>query len=387
MFRKLLTNVFFEKKRILFAIIIITTILLTYVGIQVAYYSNRGSTLATPDFEVYGKGDIYGSRGYELFGDVSTLSEETKNVLGDDIKVYGMVVRNIETKSKNGFFERISYWVYGVEDSFLEDVIKKQLKEGKMLSSGKDEVVIGAYAANYFKLKVGDKINIPITLGKDMDMKDKGKYIVTGIINENADFFKSGIFMSKNTFDTDKGKTNENAIVGYFKGNKAVEKYKNNYNGLSKLFSKHNIGSINENFRNKLDVKRNIVINISFVCLISIVILFLLVSYFMKGIKKKIGLLKALGISDRYILKVIVGGLGIILLLSLILSNIITFLVSLYMNKSISDFLGFSVEVISINWLVILVETTITLVQVITISIAIKLISAKISPRDSMIKS
>ncbi|WP_102401303.1 FtsX-like permease family protein [Haloimpatiens massiliensis] len=387
MFRKLLTNVFFEKKRILFAIIIITTILLTYVGIQVAYYSNRGSTLATPDFEVYGKGDIYGSRGYELFGDVSTLSEETKKVLGDDIKVYGMVVRNIETKSKNGFFERINYWVYGVEDSFLEDVIKKQLKEGKMLSSGKDEVVIGAYAANYFKLKVGNKINIPITLGKDMDMKDKGKYIVTGIINENADFFKSGIFMSKNTFDTDKGKTNENAIVGYFKGYKAVEKYKNNYNGLSKLFSKHNIGSINENFRNKLDVKRNIVINISFVCLISIVILFLLVSYFMKGIKKKIGLLKALGISDRYILKVIVGGLGIILLLSLILSNIITFLVSLYMNKSISDFLGFSVEVISINWLVILVETTITLVQVITISIAIKLISAKISPRDSMIKS
>lgn len=387
MFRKLLTNVFFEKKRILFAIIIITTILLTYVGIQVAYYSNRGSTLATPDFEVYGKGDIYGSRGYELFGDVSTLSEETKKVLGDDIKVYGMVVRNIETKSKNGFFERINYWVYGVEDSFLEDVIKKQLKEGKMLSSGKDEVVIGAYAANYFKLKVGNKINIPITLGKDMDMKDKGKYIVTGIINENADFFKSGIFMSKNTFDTDKGKTNENAIVGYFKGYKAVEKYKNNYNGLSKLFSKHNIGSINENFRNKLDVKRNIVINISFICLISIVILFLLVSYFMKGIKKKIGLLKALGISDRYILKVIVGGLGIILLLSLILSNIITFLVSLYMNKSISDFLGFSVEVISINWLVILVETTITLVQVITISIAIKLISAKISPRDSMIKS
>ena len=386
MFRKIFINVFFEKKRILISIMTIITALLSYVGIQVAYYSNKASILSSPDFVVYGQGDIYGSKGYELFNETYGLRNDTKEVLGNDIKVYDMVVRNIVTKSCSGFFQKIDYWIYGLDDSFFNDIIKKELKEGRLPDKNKNEAVIGSYAANYFKLKVGDKIKIPITLNKDMNEKDNEKYIVTGIINENADFFKSGIFISKNTFEKENGMVKENAVIGYFKEASSINKYKVSYSKLNELFKKYNIGTISENFHNKMDIKRNIIFNIFSVFLVITVILSLIILYLMKGIKKKIGLLKALGVSDKYILKVFIGGLAIVLIVSTILSTIITLLATIYINKSISSFLGFNIHLISVNSIVLEVEAAIMAIQIVIIYILIKIISSRISPIDSMTK-
>ncbi|HEY9059124.1 MAG TPA: FtsX-like permease family protein [Pseudobacteroides sp.] len=388
MFRKIFINVLFENKKILIAFSSILVILFVYIGVQVMFATSQLTQLAMPDIEITGKLDSDGLLRYKLYNDQSGLSSKLKELYNKDYNIYPVVSRNILSNQSTTMSFKVNYWIYGVENNFFDDQLKGYIKDGRMPKPGEKETLIGNYAAHYYKVKVGDKIKIPVTLKKDYEKSDISTYTVSGILDDNIDYFKGAIFISRDTYESiNSNKTVENLVLIYSKKSIDSKEYEKIYNSFIGLKADYNIGQINANFYQKDTSKRNVIINIIFVLFMSVIIVFLLLSYLMKGITKKIGLLKALGISDSYIIKTFLGGLSVTVVFATLLSIISGYIVKTYINKKISEFLEFSVSYYSINKYVILFTLAMSLLMFIVIFVIIKLKSSRISPRDAMLKS
>jgi len=388
MYKKIFINIFFEKKRILIAFISVFIILLLYVGIQMVILFSQSTQFSIPDVQMNGKLDDDGVYRYKMYNDTTGLSQRVKELVGDEMRVYGAISRNICSIESAKTFEKVNYMVYGVYDDFFNNELKNSLKEGRLPSPGKKEAVIGSYAARYFNVKVGDKLEPPVTLNKNPGNTDSSQYIVTGILNDNVYYFKGAIFISKQTFEQGNGKNNqENTTLIYFRDSDSLKAYDKVRKIRNEIINKYNATNIIENYEQKYNSLKSMIYNLAFVFVISILILFLLISYFMKGVTKKVGLLKALGVSDSFITKTFIGGFGASILLSIIIALIGVHAVKAYLNYNLSQFLGYSVQQYMINTYVYLSVILLAVLLFGVVLAIIKYKSYKISPRDAMLKA
>ncbi|MBM7613948.1 FtsX-like permease family protein [Alkaliphilus hydrothermalis] len=386
MFQKVFINIFFEKRRTLVAFMSIIIILLMYIGVQTVFYIKESNNLNVPDVTMSGRGDEDGEIRFKLYKEVLGLSKELDELLEEKSTVYSITARNILTVDGIQEVEKINYWIYGVSDSFFEQELKDSLKEGALPQKGMKEIIIGSYTARKYNAKVGELIDLPITLKEQVNQNDLSQYKVVGILNDNISYFRGALFISKETFkkhNPDWAEA-ENMVFAYF-NNSSNEVYEEMLDN-NPLISKYNIGSISNNYIQKQNSMTNILINALMTFGISCIILFLLISYIMKGISKKIGLLKALGISDKYINKVFIGGMGLFMLLSLLTSLAGVFAINKYLNYSFSKFLGYKVVFYIFNMNVVGVLSGVVLLLFIITFFTTRLTSSRISPRDAMLK-
>ena len=387
MYKKIFINIFFEKKRILVAFVSIFTLLLLYSGVQLIFLTQQSAQVAIPDFQINGRVGDDGVFYYHMYNDMDGLSDDVKKLVGNDMRIYGVTVRNLLTMEDAKTFQKIYYMVYGVEDAFFSNEFENCLKSGKLPKPGEKEAVIGSYAARYFKVNVGDKLDVGVTLNKEIKDSDSMQYVVSGILNDNIEYFKGGIFISKETFEKNNNtEVKENLLLSYFKDSNSIKTYDRINKDLMDLNQKYKFGSISVNYEQKYNIKKNIIITIVSVLCISSVILFLLISYLLKGITKKIGLLKALGISDGYITKTFVGGLALIILISTVFAVIGVNVAKILLNQSVSSFLGYQVEQFFVSQYIYLLLLSLGLALFIMVYLMIKLTSSRISPRDAMLK-
>ena len=387
MYKKIFINIFFEKKRILIAFVAIFTLLLLYAGVQLIFLGQQSAQVAIPDFQITGRIGDDGVFYYRMYNDMDGLSADIKKLVGNDMRIYGVTARNLLTMEDAKTFQKIYYLVYGVEDSFLDNELGNCLKAGRLPEPGKKEALIGSYAARHFKVNVGDKLNVGVTLNKEVKDSDSMQYTVSGILNDNVEYFKGGIFISRETFGKSTNiEVDENLILSYFKDTNSIKTYDRINKDLMSLNDKYKFGAISVNYQQKYNIKKNIIITVVSVLCISLVILFLLISYLMKGITRKIGLLKALGISDGYITKTFVGGLGLSILVSMIFAAVGINIVKSLLNRSVSSFLGYQIEQFFVNPYIYILLSSLGIALFIMVYVMVKFTSSRISPRDAMLK-
>ncbi|WP_113671417.1 ABC transporter permease [Vallitalea guaymasensis] len=387
MSKKIFMDIYFEKKRFLIIFFVFLVLLLTYGGVQYQIIKQQTKSVLTPDINLKGKSSQDGVFHYWLYHDVDGLSDALKELYGKDMSVYKTITRNLYYIDDRLTFQSIYYVITGVEDKFFQQELKNSVAKGRLPRSGEKEVVIGPYSAKEYNLGIGDLVNLSVTLEKDIADVEPNQYKVVGILDDNVEQFKSSIMLSIDTYETlNDTKVIENEVLVYFKNNDSINIYKDTISEFTNMIGEYNVGSTSSNFRSNNNKHRNIIINIFMMLVSNFIIVFLLISYLMKGLSKKIGLLKALGLSNRYINKIFVGGLSIVVGGVFVISILLVSLILNAMNSSATSFLGYEMNIYSMDTGVIIYMAGLCLFIIIIKYVLIKLKTYRIYPMEAMVK-
>lgn len=384
--KRLFLKVFFEKKKFLIMFIITFTLSMAYLGSQLMLLSRQLSQSATPDFQINGSVGDDGIFHFHMYNDMDGLSDSISEIVESNIRIYGVTVRNLLTIENAATLQSIQYLIFGVEDIFFENELSNYIRTGSLPMPGEREALIGSQAARHFNLDVGDEIDLGITLNRVIADEDFMQYVVSGILEDNVGHFMGGIFISRNTFMEHGDEPVENLILAYFEDFDGIEYFELLLEEFTDLRENYEIGVINVYFEQRYNTRNHVITSMLFTLIIAVIIMSLLLSYLIKGVSKKIGLLKALGISDTYIMRTFVGGLGIVILFSTIMAFILVNVIRLSLNRVVSDFLGYQVEHYFINLDIYLLMSILGLALFLVVYFILKFVSSKIAPRDAMIK-
>ncbi|MCL6590267.1 MAG: ABC transporter permease [Firmicutes bacterium] len=381
-----IVQILFENKRNILSFIIIYAFFIFFVGVATMFLAKQLNQAALPDIEVDGRLDPDGMFRYKFYNDMEGLTEKYTTTLGNSAKVFGVTSRCFLTYEDNITFQKLYFLLYGVNDNFFPEV-ESSIIRGRLPEKGRKEALVGEYAAKYFNTDVGKKLNVHVTLNKDFVEQDKGSYVVSGIINSNLDYFKSAVIISKDTFEElSQTKVKSNIIWVYFTGSDSISIYNKHFGDFGKIQATSLAGSIRVNYYYKQDSQKTILMNLLLFLISGLLVFYTLLSYMFKGITKKIGLLKALGISDKHIITSFIGGFGVCSLVSTIIGLAVTYGIKFYLNSRFSNFLGFNVEQFTIGlftWASVFIMSILILIVV---YIIVFIRSALISPRDAMLK-
>ncbi|GKX32155.1 hypothetical protein SH1V18_46350 [Vallitalea longa] len=381
---KLFSNVLFENKKILVTFILLLILTLTFISIRIISLTNDLEENSMPDIIVKGKMDEDGKLRYKYYNDMPTVSRQLTESLDDDIKVYGITTRSMATMKDSLTNSKIEYTIYGVDKRFMEEKLSHKISQGGLPQSEELEAVMGSYARNFYKVNVDERINHPITLNTDWIEKDINNYTLSGVLDENMKFFKGGIFLSRDTYEKLYNKVEENLVFIYVNGEKD---YNNALDMIYQLKRKdNNIGDVIMNFHYKVMARRKATISCILIGIVALVLVLVMIAYLMKGLTKKIGILKSLGISNQYILAVFIGGLCLTYFISYLLSIVFTYVITILLNINMSNFLGYQVKEYEMNNYSLLVGILFVLACSLVSYINIYRYNSKISPKKAMMK-
>lgn len=358
--------------------------LLTFLNFRLIDSYNTMQQADMPDIVVKGKMDADGELKYKYYNDISDLADQLKSKLNGDIKIYSIVARSMMTERDPLTNNFIEYTIYGVSNEYLQNVLNKNIQNGSALENGGQQLLMGSYAKNYYDLKIGDKVNQPITLKKDWLQEDIGLYQLSGELSNQMSYFKGGIFLSREDFEEKYGKLNDNMIFIYVND-------KNKYNEALDLLQNikmndDSIGTINMNYYEKHSIIKNTILNCVSIGILSIIIILLLVSYLMKGSSKKIGILKALGMPNKILVSVFNGGMMIVLFLSMFLAFFTTEVLAMIYNSYLSNFYGFRVKEFTFNFYCILADLILIFICFGALLMRVYRLTMKTSPKAAMQK-
>lgn len=381
---KLFVSILFSKKSILVLYIMVIIFLLTFLNFRLIDSYNTMQQADMPDIVVKGKMDADGELKYKYYNDISDLADQLKSKLNGDIKIYSIVARSMMTERDPLTNNFIEYTIYGVSNEYLQNVLNKNIQNGSALENGGQQLLMGSYAKNYYDLKIGDKVNQPITLKKDWLQEDIGLYQLSGELSNQMSYFRGGIFLSREDFEEKYGKLNDNMIFIYVND-------KNKYNEALDLLQNikmndDSIGTINMNYYEKHSIIKNTILNCVSIGILSIIIILLLVSYLMKGSSKKIGILKALGMPNKILVSVFNGGMMIVLFLSMFLAFFTTEVLAMIYNSYLSNFYGFRVKEFTFNFYCILADLILIFICFGALLMRVYRLTMKTSPKAAMQK-
>lgn len=382
MAKKIFVNIFFEKRNMLVLYIVIVTMFTMFLGVQSIFIGKQVEETLYPDIIVNGAMDEDGVMRYKLYNDIGNVPEEIERRLGDKVDTQSAVVRNLLTISDN--FNNVEYRVYGMNDQDIEK-LNKYIKSGKAPQSGKKEVLIGSYAARYYGFNIGDKLSMGITLNKDNMDSQEGEYTVSGILSDNIDYFKGSMIISKDSWCQENEQVEDNIILFYLGSDK---EYKDTVDVISSLQDEAaSMLNILNNYAGTSATKKSLTSSIVVICIVSMLVIILLFFFLMRGMVKKIGLLKALGLPEKSITKIFSGGLIMITIIAVAASILCEYGVVTYLNSEATKFYGFEVVEYSINKYAIISVLALNILNMLTATVTITWLGKRVSPRDAMVKS
>lgn len=308
---KVFVKVFFEKWKymIMYSLSITTFWFLMFSNVaSVAFEAHYEKKI--PDIEVNGKG-AYTDDSFMLYNDLGNSVQN--ELVTNGVTTYGFTVRNLFTFSDA--YYQVSYRIYGAENAFLKE-LSGYLKKGELPKDGMTEAVIGGNAAKTFGLEVGDVLDMPITLEAEPG-EENLQYVVSGILKADAAFFSDGIYISKETYEDFVHPVADNMLYVYTKSNSAYQ------NSILKLEEGGNrAGTVVCYYEDKVSLHEAIIDALIKTVPLSVVVLSAVFVSLMKYTGRKIGLMKALGIADRDIMKLLMKGFGVYNLTVMLLSYI-----------------------------------------------------------------
>lgn len=387
MLLKIASKIIFDKKRFVIAFALVCVILTTLMAFQsMSLRRNISKSKSLPDFVFFGT--VFqsqdGSYPFKAFNETNQLATEIQKELGDRGEVHRVVCRSLynyyDERSNIGF----SGYVYGLPEQYMEETFQHSLITGRLPEKGKKEAAVGVYFANRFHLEVGDPIPQSITLNATWDESDIDAYVVSGIIGEDInDMFIGSAIISLETFEEYNGKSEENALFGMF--HQEDEEL-----NLSMFIEFNQMAGNNQvpegkllYVKNNFETSKTIFFGV-LVGVICLIILTILVSLLAKGLSLKIGLMKAIGISESNIIRLFLRTMFLITIGAALLGGLLTCLISKGINAYVTDFYSFPASVFSMNTSTLLSIAVTALVVFLLVGISITVNAKKISPRSAI---
>jgi ABC-type lipoprotein release transport system permease subunit len=376
---KIFNKFLFERKSYLYLFSFVLAAFSLYTAIQGIFLSNQVESSIQPQIELYGSLDDDGIMRYKLLNSVGNLASVLTEKLDKGIGVSGAVVRNMLTV--NNFAMRVDYWVWGLPDNRIKD-LSRYLSRGRIPDEGKSEVLIGGYAAKHFEVGVNDVLDM--TLKAENLEGNTSEYVVSGILNDSVDYYKGALIISKDHWINKNGHVDDNFILLYLQND---GEYKKAAEAIENLDGKEMEGvSVNSRYQQSNWWQGGIIGRHVATLSIDAIVIFMIISYTMKGISKKIGLLKALGLPDKYIAKSLYSGFLLISAPIVALSILAGFGFAFFLNRQASNFYGFPVVLYKFDLFTLANVIGLNILIIIAVMLTATYLSKKISPRDAMLK-
>ena len=374
---KIFNNVLFEKRSYLVLFASMLYFFSIYAVVQGVFDSDKVEHTVEPQIVLYGELDADGVHRYHLYRGVGDLASSLSNTLDNKINIQGAIVRNLASFSD--YFRSVEYRVWGLPYNLIEK-FSRYLKEGRLPAKDAYEVVIGSYAARYFNLNIGDTISISL----EEDAKDNAtEYIVTGILSDNMGYYRGALIISKDYWANTKNAVSDNIVLISISNDR---EYIQVFDALSNNPLNFATYNIHVNYQQGMGLFGSLIWQYILIIGFNLLVVFILVSYSMKGSAKKIGLMKALGLSNKYILKSYFTGFIVIAVPMMLFSAVLGFGFALYLNGQASNFYGFPVTLYKFNLSTALSLIGLNAVTIMAILVIAMYYSKKISPRESMLK-
>lgn len=385
MYKKIFYRELIGKKRILYSIFLVFLFIYAIIAFLTHNFEEQLNKNNMPAAEYCGIVDVnMQSKDLKELKDYIESNESYSN-----IKVVSCMNSSILTMSSGPLYS-VNLDVNAFKDEYLNKKVKSMLSEGRLPQNSK-EILVGNYFLKYFGLNLGDNIGksplyhkdrvvlgyLHLELDKDFDIEQLKDYKIVGIIDN--EYYKFSIIRRYEP------NYKSNKILFYFKNSNGYEQYES-------MSDDYNIGLM----KNKLVGKQSLFYNISktvsliSTMIIEIVILFVIIilvlMYLTKGMKKKVGILKSLGINDKTIIKIFASNLLYLLIIIDIISIGVTFLIFNLLNNSINSYYGFVINTYQLSVLNIIVNVCFTLITYISIIVCIKLRTIKTTPKNSILR-
>ncbi|MCR5822851.1 MAG: ABC transporter permease [Lachnospiraceae bacterium] len=370
-------------KTIFFAIM--TLISMFLICVLLTFTSERSYAKLSPNVIFSGQASRSFSRMYE---DISPdFAKDLRSKLSKDSKIYQLTSRYSLSITRPGQLTGDDYIRYACEHEFLEEVMKEFIHEGRIPEKGKNEILVGGYLANTANIKVGDTIS-HIDFGKEvrgglMYFDVTGEmteipYEVVGILDSAGAKFDYSVIFEAETQEN----TVPNVVWIYLPTKEAEESYRAITSSIK--LSDYQVVGCSENLGMSGTKGTRRVMPV-FVTVFAVVLEALLLAYAMKGLSRKLGILKALGLRDQYILSCYLGGVAIIQSTSSIFAVVVTKIICTIINSRFSKEIGFPISVYNVSFRIILLMLMITAVVLIAITGILKVRISSTSPKKAMI--
>ncbi len=363
----LFMNLFFPKKKVLIGFFISLLFFLVLIGTRIVKIEQQYiSILSSPNY-VLTSTSSEGFMPSSPYKNNNALSAELQNFFGVKVGIYEASI----FLSKSPYQKDLSFQMFAVDESFFSNQMSKFLT-GSIPDVQKMEAVIGKGLSEKLNLGISDKLEVLDPRGEITQL------IISGILKKGTDFFQDVVLI---TNDTNIDAHIPNVIWLYFGDTQLDE---SNNQGFYEIVGKYKVGR-----QDSIDIRKsgkiNLLIEITALLLLGAVGALLLVANLTKGSAKKIGLLKAQGVSDTYINKLSLSGLALFVFGAVFIAIVcLPFINHLY-NSGISRALSFRVKHFSISLTISFALYSYSFLLLVIMYLFVWVNTTKISPRQAML--
>ena len=328
--------------------------------------------------------------GSKTASSYSALSDELYSLLNNtsdnDLEVYKLNFVFSYTYGADGLISALKYSCYSFDHSFFTNKISDSLATGSIPQKGKKEAVLGPNLAKELNLKVGDVISnrpqkigttdaafVPLDFGRP-DVTEE--YKVSGILNPTSDIFDFSVLVDSSTV----ANTDANQIWIYLPNSKSKKVYEN----LSISPLHYGVSQIEDIYIANHKTFRKRAFNTAYILILISLMDFFLISYVFKGVGRKLGVLKAIGISEKYIIQSYYFGLVIFNLCGTVLGALFMHTCTAVLNKMKASLyeIEYSAYKVDTNMYILLALSFVVSVTVTYMGLYYRLY--KISPKVAM---
>lgn len=379
--RKLFFREFMEKKSVVVFLSIVLTISFFLSGFEYLLFEASSDAGYSPDVYLYG---TIARSSFACYESIEKSLQFIQDTIGEEIKAVPCVTRNIISCSEKNRFNTVNYTIKGYSSQYIRDSLSKYIKEGRSLEPGNKEVVIGKKFAEAMHLSVGDQIDgqsiqlgtigditLIITLDEVPDIKNTEAYTVCGILSEKCAFLDYTAVVATEDF------FKPNTLEFFFRSDEAPTIYRN----ILERMPGGMIGGVQEFYEQNRERTIALFLDVATITSAILLIFYLLISLLLKGLNKKLSVMKAVGVTDQYITSSFFGGFIVMLLVAIVLSIcFLTFIVK-SINMQYAEFTGADLKKIQISFSLIVFLLCVGLFISINLWTILKIKIAKVNPK------
>lgn len=386
MYRSIFVREFMGTKLRMVRLVIIMIMVYVLLSVSSSLFMNNKAMKDVADVELRGTNKS-SEITYEMYKDIEPVYNFFTGMdANNDLDIYPVISRTLVTVQASPL-KKVDLNIQAYEKDYFVRHLESKLIEGKLPENNK-EIIIGGYFQKFFELNVGDLLGRTLLQGpNDLNMifnislydnDTYEDYKIVGIIaDEDLNFSIVRLYDSN---------IEPNRMLIYFNNDKSYEKYAEIAEEAAKQGLSSLIGGQKDNYIVKKNARMNYILTAVFISLIFITILMFTIMYIMKGTNRKIGILKALGIQDKVIVKIFANGFYVLLTFSMIISVVIVNIIYYFMNKSINSFYGFDINTYQYSLNVIALKIIYSLICYIMIYVLIKLRTLMVTPKECITK-
>lgn len=345
---KMFITLFFDKARFIVLFLILVSASGYLILKQVDSTGTEPEMIELPDVEIMGsQTGEYPDTDISYAG-IDDFILKLEGMINADTKIYRVTAKELYSFA-NPFYQ-VSFRIYGVEKDFFER-FKGRLAVGNLPHGEMKEVLVGGNAASYYELKVGDvisdKTDIDIGIGEET-------YVVSGILEEKDRYYGNGFYVSKEHFQNSGSASENNMVMIYASDN---QRYKELDDSIDEIKSDYQLGSYTDNHNRKNRERNAKIRNMLMTFAVSFLILELVYMYISKGMEKKVGIIKALGIPDSRMLTISAVGFGVLIVFaSAIMSGLAVIMLNIKADQLVKLILEIGVALYFILFAEIIVK-------------------------------